>query len=407
MSGIIKTENVNIPTKGLQSPNKNVNRLAGFYVGEVMDITDSIYTGRIKVRIGEFGSDNDSGDRWCLLCTPYGGFTQTKQAGDSVSTYGDNTSGANGTPKSYGMWPQPPAVGTLVAVAYTVSLEQGVVMGSLMFKDRNHMLGGRASAESYDSKLAPVGEKNPYDRQDTDTKPIDGDADQQLIEQGLDNDFVRGHSMSSARRETPSNVFGITTLNGHVFTLDDGTADGMSQNIRMRSRGGAQILIDDTNKFVFINNHDGSSWIEIDEQGHVDIYSASSVSIHSEEDFNVHAKGSINMQAEQGVNIRSSGSEGVKVEATTGDYNMYTSQNFQIQAGLNGNVKVGGSYKETAKRIDMNGPPASEASRIINNNLVENQNILLSAASRVPEHHPWNGAAGVQESFQTAKGKTG
>ena len=85
---------------------------------------------------------------------------------------------------------------------------------------------------------------------------------------------------------------------------------------------------------------------------------------------------------------------------------MYTSKNFQLQAGVNGNVKVAGSYKETAARIDMNGPVAADATRIFDYNLVENENILISAASRVPEHHPWKGATSIQESFDTDKGKT-
>ena len=39
------------------------------------------------------------------------------------------------------------------------------------------------------------------------------------------------------------------------------------------------------------------------------------------------------------------------------------------------------------------------------NQLVENTNVLESAGTRVPEHHP-KGATGVQESFNVAKGNT-
>jgi hypothetical protein len=404
---MIKTENVDIPMRGKPGSSGNINTITGVFVGEVIDNTDSIYTGRIKVRIGEFASSTDDGaDRWCLLCTPYGGFTQVKEASDDPTIYGNNSSGENATPKSYGLWPQPPAIGTVVAVAYTASMEQGIVIGTLMFKDRNHMLGGRASAEAYDGSISPVGEKNPYDTVDSVTKPVDNDFKQQLEEQGLHEDYSRGHSASSARRESPSNVFGITTLNGHVITMDDGDHAGMSKNIRVRSRGGAQILLDDTNKFVFVNNHNGSAWIEIDETGHIDIYSANSISIHTEEDFNVHAKGNINMQADQEVNIRSTGSEGIKIDATVGDLDIYTASSFKLQAGLNGNIKVAGSYKETAARIDMNGPVAASATRISTNALVSNQNILASACTRVPEHHPWRGASTIQETFETAKGNT-
>ena len=52
----------------------------------------------------------------------------------------------------------------------------------------------------------------------------------------------------------------------------------------------------------------------------------------------------------------------------------------------------------------MNGPVADAATRVLENQLVENKNILKSAATRVPEHHPWKGASKIQESFNTSKG---
>lgn len=404
--GTIKTGNVNVPERGKQGPSKNINTLAGIYVGTVVDNEDSIYTGRIKVRIGELSSAKDDGGRWCLLCTPYGGFTQVEDATSNEQAYGENDNGVNGTPKSYGMWPQPPAIGTLVTVAYTSSVEQGIVIGTLMFKDRNHMLGGRASGDSYDGEPQPVGEKNPYDDKNPDNKPVDTEFKAILTEQGLDKDYARGHSMSSARRESPSNVFGITTLKGHVFTMDDGDAEGDSTNIRIRTRGGAQILLDDTNKFIFVTNHKGNAWVEIDEHGNIDVFSQAKISMRSDGDFNVHTKGNFNVQAEQGINLRASGNTGINIDAALGNLDMYTQSTFNIQAAVNGNLKVAGSYKETAARIDMNGPVADDAGRVLVNNLVQNENVLLSASTRVPEHHPWKGVVGVQEKFKASKGNT-
>lgn len=408
---MIKTNNSTLPHRAKQGGNNGINVINGVFLGTVTSVTDSIYSGTIRVHIPEFGAELGSSDRAILLCTPYGGVTQPLDASSDPTAYGGedadgNESSVGGTPKSYGMWPQPPAIGTEVLVAFTSSREEGFLIGATIGKDRNHMMGGRASAESYLPGLAPVGEKNPYDLNDPDIKPADLEGVDVLLEQGLLADFARGHSMSSARRESPSGVFGITTINGHVFTMDDGNIQGMSRNIRLKSRGGAQILLDDTNKMIFVNNHNGSAWIEIDELGRIDVYSKGSISMHTEDDFNLHAKGNINMQADQGVNIRSAGAEGVKIEANVGDLDMYTAQNFQLQAALNGNVTAGASYKESAARIDMNGPVATPSARILDNPLVDNRNVLLSAAARVPEHHPWLGATSVQETFKTAKGNT-
>ena len=341
------------------------------------------------------------------MCTPYGGVTDYGTAvKDSPEEYGEDGTSRNGTVKSYGMWMQPPVVGTEVITAFTAGLSEGFLIGTLIKKDRNHMMGGRASSTNSQGEIVPVGEKNPYDINNPEHRPEDTRLTDILETQGLDKDYARGHSMSSPRRETPSNVFGISTLNGHVFTMDDGTESGDSRNIRMRSREGAEVLIDDTNKYIFVTNHAGNAWVEINEHGQIDFYARGDISMHTEKDFNVHADGNINLEARQAVNIKSSGAGGTKIEAATANLDMYAARNFNFEAGVNGNVKVAGSYKETASRIDMNGPVASSASRILINNLVENKNVLRSIASRVPEHHPWQGASSIQESFDTPKGLT-
>ena len=54
----------------------------------------------------------------------------------------------------------------------------------------------------------------------------------------------------------------------------------------------------------------------------------------------------------------------------------------------------------------MNGPVPTIPSRIITNQLVENKNVLSSAASRVPEHHPWKGVNKQEEKFRNSEGNT-
>ena len=64
----------------------------------------------------------------------------------------------------------------------------------------------------------------------------------------------------------------------------------------------------------------GNAHIEMDADGRIDVYSQKDISYHAEGDFNPHAKGNINMQADNGVQIKSIGADGIKVEATAGDY---------------------------------------------------------------------------------------
>jgi hypothetical protein len=324
------------------------------------------------------------------------------------------------------MWPQPPEIGTNVVVAYTSSQEQGIVIGSLIAKDRNAMMGGKAGHDVYKlgtssgpagmtntemarakiAGLGPAVEKNPTDKNDGTTKPVDEYTMSVLNQQGLSVDYVRGLSQSSARRESPSKVFGITTRQGHVLTMDDGDANGVSNNIRLRTKGGAQILMDDSNGFVFIINKSGDAWVEMDLVGHIDVYSKSGVSIHTEGDYNVHAKGNINMQAEMGVNIKSSGSDGIKLETSVGSMDIYSAVDINIQADANYNLLVAGNQIIKGARIDMNGPDPDPATKTTVQNQIANENVKTSVASRVPEHHPWKGVSGVEEGFNKSKGNS-
>ncbi len=389
------------PSMSTRDEKFGINNITGVYVGTVVNNADSLYTGRINVRIPEFGSPVDGEDvgTICLLTTPYGGITSIKGSSQEITNYDES-------PKSYGMWPQPPEVGTQVVVAFTGAMHQGILIGSLIAKDRNYMMGGNASSLSYagdTQTVTPSSEKNPYDTVDPDTRPADPGSAINLVEQGLAGDLLRGHSQSSARRESPSKVFGITTLGGHTLTLDDGDAEGISKNIRIKTRGGAQVLMDDTTGTVFINNHAANAYIEMDKDGRIDIYSQEGVSVHTEGDYNIHAGGNINMQADLGINMKSTGT-GIKLHSTVGNIDIHSQTDINLQADGNGNLLVAGNYTETAGRIDMNGPQAGSTTDPTSSQLGENTGVKESVATRVPEHHPWKGATGQYEKFTTGEG---
>jgi len=410
MSGSsIKTQGYNVAGRGKQDSKYNINDLSGMYIGQVIKNNDSLHTGRVTVRISDFSGK--ATERICLLCTPFGGHTDVVASSEDEKKFGEEEGQTgNGSPKSYGMWSQPPAINTNVVVLFTAGMEQGVYIGSLISKDRNAMMGGNASSQAYKEEktiLSPSSEKNPYDRNDNDTRPSDNEAMDVLTEKGTDEDYVRGHSMSSARRETPSLVFGMTTREGHVISLDDGQEDGPSRNIRIKTKQGAQILLDDTHGFINIINQNGSSWIEIDSEGRIDMYSKAGVSISTEGDYNVHAKGHINMQADQGVNIKSTGNEGIKIQSSASSIDIHSALAIRSETSQYEINASSGYIKATGGRIDLNGPPASSASKPEVQAQTVNSNITSSIASRVPEHQPWLGNSSVQESFTTGKGNTG
>ena len=55
--------------------------------------------------------------------------------------------------------------------------------------------------------------------------------------------------------------------------MDDGDSAGDSKNIRLRTKAGAQVLMDDTTGIVLIMNQKGNAYIEMDADGRIDVYS--------------------------------------------------------------------------------------------------------------------------------------
>jgi len=89
------------------------------------------------------------------------------------------------------------------------------------------------------------------------------------------------------------------------------------------------------------------------------------------------------------IDIKSLGAGGVKVEALTGSIELAAGGNYNVTADGNGNILIAGDYKETAQRIDMNGPKAAEAEVPEIFPLPCNVTVTESIANRVPEHEPW------------------
>ena len=272
MSAVIRNSGITQDGKLDRTKALNKNVPVGLYTAIVTSNMDATYTGRIRVRIPEFGSTKKNSkqkmigaEHIILLLLPMGGVTSNVDTSKDVND-------KDTTVKSFGIWPQPPAVGTTVMVQFDPSMEQGICLGSLITGATNHNLGGNASGDVKKPKttsqridahfdknainvdvtsqhmdrnyeIKPVAEQNPNDYTESVKKPLDDDRWQILKDQGLDKDYVRGHSLSSARRESPSKVFGITTVDGHVLTMDDGDVNGDSKNIRLKTAGGATVLL--------------------------------------------------------------------------------------------------------------------------------------------------------------------
>jgi predicted chitinase len=317
----------------------------GPYLAEITNHLDPTFMGNLEVALIKTvqNSPDLQGDTFTVrYLSPFYGVTSLRFQGNNSKNFQD-------VQKSYGMWMVPPDVGTIVMVIFLDGdPNQGYWIGCVPDFAQNHMIPGIAASldsamteeqlKRYGTKYVPVAEflkgenaKGKVNPSEID-KPVHPFADR-LVEQGLLLDTVRGVTSSSARREAPSAVFGISTpgpvdpdgkkgelgysdgstakktfpisrLGGTQFVMDDGDINGENELVRIRTRTGHQILLHNSQDLIYIGNSKGTAWLEITSAGKLDIFATDSVSIHTESDFNLRADRDFNVEAGRNINMR-------------------------------------------------------------------------------------------------------
>ena len=408
----------------------------GPFLARIVSHLDPKYMGTLQVELlKDVGNTPDTAGSLIQVryLSPFYGVTSLRhvQANDTYA----------GTQKSYGMWMIPPDVGSIVMVIFVDGdASQGFWIGCVQDEYMNFMVPGLAATElntesNSQKKVVAEYNKRTNELQTPDATKIKKPVHpfQKVLEtQGLDKDETRGITTSSARREVPSMVFGISTpgpvdrkpgapkgsigkresrvqdafisrLGGSTFVMDDGDDKFLRKTkpsegppeyasveneekggqpdiphnelIRLRTRTGHQILLHNSEDLIYIGNARGTTWIELTSNGKIDIYAKDSVSIHTENDFNVTAGRDINLTAAGNINLNAGS-----------NFNATAAANYEIKAGADGkltvggssNINAGGNHIETAAQIHMNGPAAAQAK-------------AAPKAGRIPQAEPWFG----------------
>lgn len=348
---------------------------SGVYVAKVVSTMDPTFNGRLKVTLLKAqGNDVGTENQTYLVnyASPFFGVTPFEAQGRNQNDFND-------TQKSYGMWAIPPDVGVSVLVLFADGDPgRGFWFACVPPSFSNNMvpaIGATTNvAISEDDKKRynttqplPVGEINKvYNQQDQEIdaekikKPVHPIADR-FLRQGTIEDDVRGPSVSSARRQVPNTVFGISTpgpldyspgskrmtigpaesqtvtpvpvsrLGGTQFVMDDGddryqrktspsegpveyadvnagekglTDIPYNEYTRIRTRTGHQLLLHNSEDLIYLTNSSGSAWIEMTSNGKIDIYGADSISVHSENDLNIRADRDVNIEAGRNINMK-------------------------------------------------------------------------------------------------------
>jgi len=425
-------DRVNRSTGTYKRTNANLIELdswhPGPFVGIVRNNLDPEYRGKLQVELltkTKVGNIPNTETEWftCKYLSPFYGKTPAEGTSNNAE---DKYS-----QKSYGMWFVPPDIGTKVLVILAEGGE-AFWMGCIVDDDINFMVPATDTATTYNTedgdKKLPVGERNirqEFDGNDFTQvpKPVHSDFKNILEQQGLLGDETRGLNSSSARRDLPSAVFGISTpgpqdkreeapkilgkkgshkyhnrLGGSSFVMDDGDptllrkkpastsppeyanvdkdeSDGdvtipQNEMLRLKTRTGHQILMHNAEDLIYIGNAKGTAWVELTSNGKIDIYSEDSISVHTAADFNFKADNDINFEAGRDFNVK-----------TGRDVHLESAASTKILVGKNSRITTKGQTDiNTSGSINIeSGAGSTNILSNLDNNFTANRNINILA----------------------------
>lgn len=373
-----------IPNWANRESNPGIKIDAGPYIGVIKNNADPARLGRLQVWIPDLGGAEEVSSNWYTVsyASPF--------LGSTLGIPGNTTERSQ--QQTYGFWAVPPDVNNLVLITFVMgdatrgywfacipNTQTHQMVPASARPDNNQItvpafFGQNRGVPSSDVYL-PANEVNLEDKQkDKDANYLNAPRqilDHQaniILNQGLETDPIRGTVTSSSQRESPSQVVGISSpgrtspdtatdftrealdalikqgkdgltvsqlqqfpvrKGGHSFVMDDGDIYGDNQLLRLRSAGGHQIVLHDTEEIMYISNSQGNVWVEFTKEGSVNIFGASSVNVRAQKDLNLHADKNINIHA--GDTIKMYGEKYILSE--TQQQRITATTSFSINAG--------------------------------------------------------------------------
>lgn len=414
-------------------------------IGTVVDTNDPQQMGRVRVVCPQWGDSWQTEVEdlpWAIYVSPFGGQTQVGSRGPGLQ---ESEGGI-----AYGIWAIPkvgaqavvmcidgnPMTRMYVGCIYDQFTPHTMPHGRYMYDDHPELeksgaspapYGPYTSTEKYiqplsDNMKLAFGEKSEpnfehrtraadYSVSHLDVSQINQTYSKVQDDEDVEHDgwtSTQGYQASRTDPHAPSSytnknydsmVYSFTSPGFHALSMDD-----RQENCRMRLRttSGHQIILDDTNERIYIATAHGNNWIEMDQDGNIDIYTSNKLSVHAKQEINLTSDDTIRMYAKNGIHMHSDGE--IRMDAAQ-DIHMKTAQNIRTraaqslytEAGQEVNVKSGSDLKltsgaamhtnaaanmySTAPQIHLNGPVAAQATA------PAEQPAFWT--DRVPDHEPY------------------
>jgi hypothetical protein len=442
----------------------------GPFVGVIKNNIDPTRQGRVQVYIEQFaGIDPNNKTLWRTVsyCPPFYGATppQPGKKGDTDKVGGY----LDGNPQSYGMWFMPPDLGVRVLCFFAGGDPSlGYYVGCIPDQGMTHMIPAIGSSTAFDlqnsdqksyytgAKVLPVTEINPDNAKIAadpkfwnQKKPVHSVVAAEMFQQGTLADEQRGPISSTSQRESPSACFGLSTpgraiyqggisegdaqqriksgsisatdvnvigrRGGHSIVLDDGDLTGKDKLVRIRTGAGHQITMSDDGNFLYIIHANGQTWLELGQEGTLDVYATNSVNIRTQGTINLHADKDINMFAGNKINMKSIAGTTIETEgslalSSIGGTTIYSQGRIGLRAdgslalvSNTGSWNAGSAMSLEAGGIDLNGggtenvvAPVPLEKTVMPDTQFDNATGwsvapigLESIVTRAPSHEPW------------------
>jgi uncharacterized protein (TIGR02594 family) len=389
----------------------------GPYIGIVKNNTDPMRHGRLQVWIPELGGNQQSQEAWrtVMYCSPFYGVT-------SDENRPVRSQDATGNPHSYGFWATPPDLDIKVMCIFVNGdPAKGYWFGCIPEWPAMHMVPGLSAGTGSNTSPVPIVEWNDKGVSSPDANFHQNISAEHPVQagiwrkQGLDNDKLRGPGTSSAYRESPSYVTGISTpgrpitepktskervkgrKGGHSIVLDDGDADGNNKILRFRSSAGNMILMNDTAGFIYIINAAGTAWVEMSANGAINIYGQNQINVKSKSDIQldatnikINASKTIDIMAGDAIKINGSA---IDINAEKGDIKLTSAKDYHLTAKTTYITSSGCLLFKSGKSVDI------KASCKINLNTNDvkaaSKAAKATAPKGLPDKEPWSGHTGT------------
>ncbi len=344
--------------------------------GVVVDTSDPQEMGRMKVWCPSIDGENVDVSTlpWVVYISPLAGQAHDYPAG--------GTSGKATGPMSYGIWAIP-KIGARVLISFLYGdYNQRVYLGSFFGDHGNRSLpagrnsSGAPTTDTFET-IEPTASNLKAQFQGNLSSSIArtrGAYERQAAQAADNKDTSEGYSdrviSAPDAGDLDPQTYSITTPGRHAIIMQD---DPRFARVRIKTAEGHQIIFDDANERIYISTAHGKTWVELDQDGHVNVYGSDSISMSAGKDFNIQALGNVNIASGANVNISAKGYARMSACA---DVSLSGDGGMNLTSGASFNILASGGMLQTASTIHLNGPGAPAAPCAV-------------GPSIIPSHEPW------------------